>query len=360
MMQTTGLPGGRLTGREVRLAAFAPPDEIVSIGMAVDAEIGRWQSLLPRTSWRTRLLPSNDDLGQRVLVAAELRTGGTTLVSTGCAETAAGAAVRCMAELAERHSAATWPVLQRARIAPTTDIEAEDWITGETVRVPLSLLVHCDPQTGRTTFHTAGVAAGRGVEEATLSGLLELLERDALARCWYGDGRLMPLAAGDSSPDVTGWRTALYLASMDCAAHTAICVTRHESRELVAVGAASALAVDDAALHSLDEAVMLRFRLPFVTSFQHPGTARLRNPFCSTKGLRILDHWLADRINPTAVKTHPQSWTRMDLAVSLTSRGVQVLRTVLVDEGERSVVKVLAQGLSPVTPARAAGPLPLG
>lgn len=361
MAQTTTSPGGRLAGaaEEVRVAAFGPPRELASIGMAIDTEIGHWQPLLPRTSWKTRLLPSNNDLGMRVFVSAELRSGGTTLVSAGCAETPAGAAVRCIAELAERYSAAKWPALRTARIAQTTEIDAEDWVTGEAVRIPVSMLVDCDRETGRATFHSAGVAAGRGVEDATRSGLLELLERDALARCWYGKGRLEPLGTGSRDP--SGWRTAHYLASMDCAAHTAICVTSHAGRELVAIGAATALTVPDAALHALDEAVMLRFRLPFVVGSQQPGTAPLPKPYCSAQGLRDLDDWLDRSIDPSAMVMPSGSWTSEELAASLTARGVRVLRIVIADQRGRSVVKVLAQGLgAPTKPGRAAPPLPFG
>src|SRR5262249_20377240 len=66
-------------------------------------------------------------------------------------------------------------------------VEAEDLMDGETVWLPAGAAYFCEPTPCRTT--TNGLSSGNHLIEATLHGLYEVIERDAVARL-LDNGRL--------------------------------------------------------------------------------------------------------------------------------------------------------------------------
>lgn len=64
-------------------------------------------------------------------------------------------------------------------------VEAEDLLRGSSVWVPAGAAYFCEPTPCRT--NTSGLSAGNHLVEATLHGLYEVIERDAVARLIEGD-----------------------------------------------------------------------------------------------------------------------------------------------------------------------------
>lgn len=85
--------------------------------------------------------------------------------------------------------------LQRCRLTPFTDDLVIDWVkgessvTGETVMVPRDMVVY-GKESNTTPIRicwssSSGVAAWTNIVTAREKALLELIERDALMRCWF-------------------------------------------------------------------------------------------------------------------------------------------------------------------------------
>lgn len=80
--------------------------------------------------------------------------------------------------------------------APVQWIEGQHLVTNETVHLPASLTFYPPPQEPRPAS-TTGLGFGNGTGEAVLSGLYEVIERDAAMLSWYSTFEPLELAVDD-------------------------------------------------------------------------------------------------------------------------------------------------------------------
>jgi ribosomal protein S12 methylthiotransferase accessory factor len=114
-----------------------------------------------------------------------------------------------------------------------------------------------------------GCAAGADAEAAQLAALLELIERDATGRWWYGRRRrpLFDIAAIDGAAGMVGWlasrerRTWLFDITTDLAIPVAAAASAEPSGRDVALGFAARLDGHAAALAALTEMAQLEVSL---------------------------------------------------------------------------------------------------
>ena len=142
---------------------------------------------------------------------------------------------------------------------------------GEPAFVPAQLatvgdIYHGEPRLGYAT--SSGMACGATLEEAILSGLLELVERDAFLIAWY-DALSLPLVDWSGDPlvtaenrrffDPTGLRYAVVDLSGILGIPTALGVCRDERGDVaLAVGCASAPTMQDAVRKAIRESFQTR------------------------------------------------------------------------------------------------------
>lgn len=108
-----------------------------------------------------------------------------------------------------QYRARGFPFVRFTREHVTSWVEGKYIDTGEPVYVPAPL-VYLDYYRGDrrrerpiAALQYAGIAAGRSLEEATVSGLLELVERDASALWWFRRGKILRLSDWETSSSVS-------------------------------------------------------------------------------------------------------------------------------------------------------------
>lgn len=167
-----------------------------------------------------------------------------------------------------QHAAPGFPFVPFTEDTPTSFVEGTSLLDGARALVPAELvyLQPPAPSTRPIAFATSsGLACGPSLAEATLSALLELVERDAVMVVW--SNRLSPPlldCAGDDELErldrqffaVTGLRYSVLDASALLGLPVAIGVVHGApgSRAALAVGAGCAARMQDAWLKALSEA----------------------------------------------------------------------------------------------------------
>ena len=141
--------------------------------------------------------------------------------------------------------------------------EAEHLATGEEVHLPAELVVFPPPERRIRPVITTGLGLGNGGVDALLSGLYEVVERDAAMLAWYSTFEPLGLAVDDEgyktlaararSEDLTA--TALLLTQDVDVPVVAGCVHREGEWPRFAAGMAADLDPEAAARGALEEAV---------------------------------------------------------------------------------------------------------
>ncbi|MDF2664783.1 MAG: hypothetical protein K0R81_633 [Microbacterium sp.] len=144
-----------------------------------------------------------------------------------------------------------------------------EWVPGSSLRddahvwIPRELVYYAEiPENGRWALGTSsGCATGSSLDEATVFGLLELIERDTFVNAWYGGIDAVPAltegfpgAAGMlARVRLLGWRMELGL--LRNAWNIPVFVAAVDTGEVRAFGAAAHLDVATAGLRAMTEAV---------------------------------------------------------------------------------------------------------
>lgn len=159
-----------------------------------------------------------------------------------------------------------------ARLLPWDEHRELDWlqgsdvVTGEPVLVPSeAVLLHRDPARPYSLVpRMGGIAAGRSVQHAVGSGLLELLERDATARWWLLGGPCTELgAAALEALPLDGMSPALHvrlflLPTAAPGVRTACAVMRDDELDVSVAGFAARTSVGAALAKAVGECFQLR------------------------------------------------------------------------------------------------------
>ncbi len=142
-------------------------------------------------------------------------------------------------------------------------VRGESLVTGEEVWVPREAVYYGEtPAYSRWFLGTSsGCATGSSVAEATLFGLLELIERDTFVNAWYGKIPAIPVAV-DSVPGAAemtarirllGWQIELGFLRNEWG--VPVFVASVVTPQVRAFGAAAHLDLETAALRAITEAV---------------------------------------------------------------------------------------------------------
>jgi ribosomal protein S12 methylthiotransferase accessory factor len=140
---------------------------------------------------------------------------------------------------------------------------AEDLASGETVQLPAELVVFPPPERRIRPAITTGLGLGNGGREALLSGLYEVVERDAAMLSWYSTSDPVGLAVDDEDFSTLSARarseelsvTALSLTQDIDVPVVAACVHREGEWPRFAAGMSAALDPAAAAVGALEEAL---------------------------------------------------------------------------------------------------------
>lgn len=141
--------------------------------------------------------------------------------------------------------------------------EAEHLGTGEAVQLPAELVVFPPPGRRIRPAITTGLGLGNGGVEALLSGLYEVVERDAAMLAWYSTYEPLGLAVDDDGYETLAARarsegltaTALLLTQDVDVPVVAACVHREGEWPRFAAGMSADLDAEVAARGALEEAV---------------------------------------------------------------------------------------------------------
>ena len=191
--------------------------------------------------------------------------------------------MRALGEALERYAAAVYrtddlrgepasPVPPERFVAPGDPVEtaavdvwhdADDLVSGETVQLPAELVVFPPPERRIRPAITTGLGLGNGGVEALLSGLYEVLERDAAMLSWYSTDEPAGLAVDDEGFGTLAARagseglstTALLLTQDVDVPVVAACVHRDGAWPRFAAGSSASLDPAAAARGALAEAV---------------------------------------------------------------------------------------------------------
>lgn len=154
-------------------------------------------------------------------------------------------------------------------VEPFDPDRAHEWVSGFSLRdgdrvwIPRELVYYAEvPEHERWALGTSsGCATGTSVDEATVFGLLELIERDTFVNAWYGAIDAMPVLP-ESVPGAArmlsrvrlfGWR--MELGMLRNAWNIPVLVAAVDTGEVRAFGAAAHLAIANAALRAMTEAI---------------------------------------------------------------------------------------------------------
>ncbi|MFT4884089.1 MAG: ribosomal protein S12 methylthiotransferase accessory factor [Natronomonas sp.] len=140
---------------------------------------------------------------------------------------------------------------------------AEDLATGESVELPAELVVFPPPERHVRPAITTGLGLGNDGIEALLSGLYEVIERDAAMLSWYSSYDPLGLAVDDEGFETLGARagsegletTALLLTQDVDVPVVAACVHRDGEWPRFAAGMSADLDPEAAARGALEEAI---------------------------------------------------------------------------------------------------------
>jgi ribosomal protein S12 methylthiotransferase accessory factor len=140
---------------------------------------------------------------------------------------------------------------------------AEDLATGEAVEVPAELVVFPPPERHIRPSITTGLGLGNDGIEALLSGLYEVVERDAAMLSWYSSYDPLGLAVDDEGFETLAARarsegleaTALLLTQDVDVPVVSVCVHREGEWPRFAAGMAADLDPEAAARGALEEAI---------------------------------------------------------------------------------------------------------
>ncbi|MFB6184703.1 MAG: YcaO-like family protein [Haloarculaceae archaeon] len=146
---------------------------------------------------------------------------------------------------------------------PLSWVPAEDLATGRAVSVPAEFVYYPPPERRFRPAITTGLGLGNSGVEAVLSGLYEVIERDAAMLSWYSTFDPLELAVGDDD----AYRTLARRAGVEDLETTALLLTQdvdvpvvavavhRESFPKLALGSAASLDPVDAARTALAEAL---------------------------------------------------------------------------------------------------------
>ncbi|MEF8914770.1 YcaO-like family protein [Natronomonas sp.] len=140
---------------------------------------------------------------------------------------------------------------------------AEDLATGDPVELPAELVVFPPPERNVRPPITTGLGLGNDGIEALLSGLYEVIERDAAMLSWYSSYDPLGLAVDDEGFETLAARaesegldtTALLLTQDVDVPVVAVCVHREDEWPRFAAGMSADLDPEAAARGALEEAI---------------------------------------------------------------------------------------------------------
>jgi ribosomal protein S12 methylthiotransferase accessory factor YcaO len=188
---------------------------------------------------------------------------------------AAGAeALELRASLARNHGAARSPRRNMPAMA-----EAADLLSGETVLFPAQRVYLDHPDAGGegppVGADSTGCAAGVDYAQACRSGLLECIERDAVALWWHGGLRraALSLALIDPAAPRLGWwleerprRTVLLDVTQDNGVPAVVAYSCDPDGGRIAVGSAAGFTITEAALAAVTEMIQTETGLELAAS----------------------------------------------------------------------------------------------
>lgn len=183
---------------------------------------------------------------------------------------AAGAeALELRASLARNHAGTGY----RKRKAPAM-AEAVDLLSGETVMRPARRVYLDHPEAGGAGppagADSTGCAAGLDHAQACRSGLLECIERDAVALWWHGalPRAALPMAIIDPAAPRLGWwldqrsrRTVLLDVTQDSGVPAVVAYSCNRDGASIAVGSAAGFTAAEAALAAVTEMIQTEVSL---------------------------------------------------------------------------------------------------
>ena len=151
----------------------------------------------------------------------------------------------------------TWPDGETIRWVPGTDL-----VSGESVSLPASFVLHPPPERRYRPAVTTGLGFGNSGVDALLSGLYEVVERDAAMLAWYSSFEPLGLTAGTERVETMRSRAAsegldvtLLLLTMDVDIPVVAAAVHREEWPRFAAGTAADLDAGAAAESALAEAL---------------------------------------------------------------------------------------------------------
>ncbi len=170
---------------------------------------------------------------------------------------------------------------------PLSQFEPIEWVLADSltddrqiwVAIDSVLIGRSEKKAAVAIADTNGCACGRTKDEALLSALYELIERDATGRWWYG-GRSRPridLESVVSGPniakhiDARGRTLYIFDITTDIAVPTVAAISCNQSGRAIAAGFATRASIHDAAQSALTELMQMELRIE--VSHSHPEVA---------------------------------------------------------------------------------------
>lgn len=244
--------------------------------------------------------------------------------------------------------------------SPLDWIEAEDAKTGDRFFVPADAVLIGRREAGDpaavAVADSNGCACGSTVEDAKRTALLELIERDAAARWWYGQRKrecLDPAIFGPSSElrdylDARSRHFLLFNITTDLAVPVVAAASFEPDGSVVALGFAAKPSLTEAARAATVEMLATETSLPPWRNVGDDAAAKTWVKQVCAFELPVISHRALEE--PPMQKDEP-SWTLRDCIAALTVRNCQLLFVDLSREETGSpVFKALSPELCHIRP----------
>ena len=279
LFQVFELPSG---GMPVRLAIAMAADELTSLtgfpqaALPASGRVASGRGMTAETCAASALGEAAELVSccawgdERIVTATEAELGPSALLPealNGWSEAQLGDRARWN----RRYGDFDWRPARRDRRKPIDWIAVENAHDGRQAHVPadFAFIGHRRDARAVSLGDSNGCAVGLTPEAAKLAALLELVERDATGRWWYGHGPCAPvdLASVGDEGDLLGWLTGRQRRSwlVDITTDLAIPAFAGVSAEAdgrdVVLGFAARLDARDAALSALTEMLQMEFSL---------------------------------------------------------------------------------------------------
>lgn len=251
----------------------------------------------------------------------------------------------------------TWgySLLQRRRVlVPAAFVYRPYWPVGHEARL--------------ADLPTTGLACGRSLEEATLNGLYEIIERDAIVIAWLNRLPVPRIAVEGASGTTESGRTlSVHDITTDLEIPTRLAIVTDRSAAIVSAGAAAQLDAREATDKAVAEALMIESVLRSITSRPSPqapaATREVRTLedhmlfYCNAERMRELDFLLHAPTRATDAASREAAREPLDeLRVVLETLKQRSLDAIVVDvtlpeiaAAGLHVVRTIVPGLIPLT-----------